>query len=496
MKITPEPVTSFAAGRRRLHLVRLLLALAAGGITLVLSAHAAASAAAARPLNVIVLMADDMGWGDLGCQGHPFAKTPALDRLAATGCRLDRFYVTAPVCSPSRAGLLTGRIQNRFGLQHIIRDRGPSPPVYHHIPLQEPTLPRLFKSVGYSTGHVGKWHLSFIGRPGEPAMSDYGYDHAMELEALQRYTNYYDSPWWRDGQRIETTGRWTDEVYVDEAIKFIDQAGDRPFFLNVWSFAPHMEVECAPEFRALYADRTVPEQYYYGTISQMDAQFGRLLDYLDRKGLTENTVIVFMSDNGPPSPLVPITTRARGSTGGLRGGKYCLYEGGIRVPGIIRWPGLTRPGSVTHEVCWSADLMPTFAAAFGFAPPAELPSDGVDLRAALRGEAMSRERPLYWQHPFPNELRDGANASSPGLALRDGPWKLHCDIKFGSVELYSLDTDENEQWNLKDLYPEVVDRLMKKLRAMYAEVNGPYSKDKSKFINPLIPEGKGGPKLQ
>jgi arylsulfatase A len=153
-------------------------------------------------------------------------------------------------------------------------------------------------------------------------------------------------------------------VYVDEAISFIEYRGGKPFFINLWSYAPHMEVECGRQFRAMYSDRSVSEQFYYGTISQMDAEYGRLLDYLDRTGLAESTIIVFSSDNGPPPPLTDITNRARGSTGGLRGSKYCLYEGGIREPGIIRWPGITKPGTVSREVCWTPDLLATFAAVY------------------------------------------------------------------------------------------------------------------------------------
>lgn len=443
--------------------------------------------AANRPLNVIILLADDMGWGDLGCQGHPFVKTPAIDRLAAKGCRFDQFYVTAPICSPSRAGLMTGRIQNRFGMQGLVRDHSEKDgwPVFHHVPLEEPMLPRLLHSVGYTTAHIGKWHISFLGRKGEPTMQDYGYDYSMILGA-GRHVSYQDSKWQRNGENVETKGRWTSEIYVDEAIKFIEHAGSKPFFINLWSFAPHQEVECAPQYRALYADRTESEQYFYGTITQMDEQYGRLLDYLDKKGLAENTIVIFTSDNGPEPHLIPWSDRARGSTGGLRGGKHGLYEGGIRLPGIVYWPGVTQPGMVSHEICWTPDILATLAATAGATLPQNLPLDGIDIRPALRGEKLNRPQPLYWQYPFGVGLRDGTRAASPGLTLRDGVWKLHCNLKFEQVELYNLDIDRNEKWNMQGVYPEIAARLLKKMREVHADVNGPYSKE-AHFLNPKIP---------
>jgi len=442
------------------------------------------ASAAGRPPNIIILFADDMGWGDLGAHGHPFAKTPAIDRLVATGCSLDQFYVTAPVCSPSRAGLLTGRIQNRFGMQYLIRDRGPHP-IFHHIPVEEPTIPRLLKQAGYTTAHIGKWHVSFLGRKGEPTMTDYGFDHSLVL-AAGRNTSYLDSTWTRNGARISTKGKWSYEVYIDEAIDFIKKAADRPFLINLWSFAPHQEVDCSPRFRELYADRTEPEQYYYGALSQMDEQYGRLLDYLDREGLADNTIIIFSSDNGPEPHLIPWSNRARGSAGGLRAGKHTLYEGGIRVPGVIRWPGVTRPGSVSHEVAWTADLLATFAALTGVATPSGLPLDGVDLRPALRGGRLERAQPLFWQFANGVTLRDGVRLQSPGLAVRGDHWKLHCDFNFGAVELYNLDTDPGEKWNMKDDQPAIAAALLEKLRMLHADVNGPYSKS-ARFINPEIP---------
>lgn len=447
-------------------------------------AATARNGTADRLPNIIILFADDMGWGDLGSHGHPFAQTPAIDKLVASGCTFDQFYVTAPVCSPSRGGLLTGRIQNRFGMHYLIRDRGPHA-IFHHIPVEEPSLARVLKQAGYTTAHIGKWHVSFLGREGEPTMMDYGFDHSLVLGA-GRHTSYVDSNWTRNGKRVSTKGRWSYEVYVDEAIDFIEKAGDQPFFVNLWSFAPHQEVDCAPEFRALYADRTEAEQYYFGTISQMDAQYGRLLNYLERKGLTENTVVIFSSDNGPEPHLIPWSNRARGSTNGLRAGKHTLYEGGIRVPGVIRWPGLTSPGSLTHEIAWTADLLATFAALTGVKTPSALPLDGVDLRPALRGGKLARKNPLYWQFSNGVTLRDGKRLQAPGLAIRDGPWKLHSDFDFRVIELYNLDADVSEQWDMKEEQPVVVERMLKTLRSLHADVNGPYSKS-ANFINPHMP---------
>ncbi len=470
--------THRTANRFAVHLALMATLLASGILC------AAGEPTAPRPLNIIVLLADDMGWGDLGCQGHPFVKTPAIDRLAAGGCRFDQFYVSAPVCSPSRAGLLTGRIQNRFGMQWLVRDKGPQP-IFHHVPLEEPSLPRLLKTAGYTTAHIGKWHLSFLGRKGEPTMADYGYDHSLVLSAT-RHESYKDSEWTRNGERVQTQGRWSAEVYVDEAIAFIEKAGDKPFFINLWSFAPHQEVECAPKYRELYADRTESEQYFFGTITQMDEQYGRLLDYLDKKGRSENTIIVFSSDNGPEPHLIPWSDRARGSTAGLRAGKHCLYEGGIRVPGIIRWPGVTRPGTVSHAPAWTPDLLATLCAAAGVTVPTALPTDGIDLRPALRGERLTRAAPFYWQFTTGVTLRDGTQVSSPGLALREDFWKLHCTTNFQGVELYNLAIDMNEKWNMKDDQPAIAARLLQKMREAYAEVNGPYSKT-ARFINPDMP---------
>ncbi len=489
---------------RSASLTRTIAALLLGGATLAFAGAGLAQTqgphpirgADGRPLNVIILYADDMGWGDLGVQGHAFLRTPAIDRLAATGMRLTQFYVTAPICSPSRAGLLTGRIQNRFGMKKLINDSPDRTIAFHHVPTDEPMMPRMMREAGYRTAHVGKWHISFPDRKNEPRPEDYGYDHSLLLSGA-RHGSYFSANWRRNGKPITTEGRWSAEVYVDEVIDFIEKDPSRPFFVSLWSFAPHQEVFCAPKYREMYADRSESEQYFYGTITQMDEQYGRLLRYLDEHGLTDHTIVVFSSDNGAEPHLIPWSDRARGSNGGLRGGKHFIYDGGIRVPGIVRWPGVTEPGRDSREVAWTADLMTTFTTATDSKPDPTRPFDGIDLRPVLRGGTAQRPRPLYWEFEGGVTLRNDVKMEAPGLALRDGRWKFHCNTSFERVELYDLDIDQNEQWNLKDVYPEVASRFLATMRGLYAEVNGPYSKS-ANFWNAdmvTIPKTLGDPAL-
>jgi arylsulfatase A len=465
-------------------LTRLAFALALGAMCLQIRAAHPIRNEAGEPLNVIILFADDLGWGDLGAQGHPYAQTPAIDRLAATGIRFTDFYVTAPICSASRMGLMTGRIQNRFGMRMLIHDSLDRSVGYHHLPVAEPTIARTLKQAGYRTATIGKWHISFPNRPGAPKMADYGFDHYLLLNSGGKQT-YYGARWNRNGTPVATPDRWSAEVYVDEAIRFIEQDRGRPFFINLWSFCPHQEVMCSPQHAAGYAGRSVEEQNYYGTITQMDEQYGRLLRYLDEHGLADRTIVVFSSDNGPEPHVFPWSGLARGSTGGFRGGKHSLYEGGVRVPGIVRWPGVTRPGTTSAEPCWTPDLHATIVAATGSSIDPAFPLDGVDIRDALRGGEARRERPFYWDFPGPVVRNNGQAVGRPSLALRDGRWKIHCDGRFGEVELYDLDIDRNEQWNLRDAMPEKTAELLAKLKAIHADVHGPYSRNAA-FWNPRI----------
>ncbi|MBC2593218.1 sulfatase-like hydrolase/transferase [Ruficoccus amylovorans] len=447
-------------------------------------------------LNILYIVNDDQGWGDLGSQGHPFLKTPNLDRLAVMGCTLTDFYVTGPVCSPSRVGMVTGRIQNRFGLNQLINaGEKERLPLFQYIPPEEPTLPRLLQKAGYTTAHIGKWHCSFPERPGSPRMWDYGYDYAAVLNA-GRHNSYKDSGWDESVNhkttRIQTPGQWSADVYVDKAIDFISKAGDKPFFVNLWSFAPHQEVDASDEYRALYKDRTESEQYFCGAITQMDAAYGRLFDFLEQQGLMEKTIIIFTSDNGPEPHLITWSDRARGSAGGLRGAKHELYDGGIRAPGLIVWPGVTKPGSVIHTPVWTPDIAATLCDYVHEKPPAEYPFDGVNIEPLLEGKPFTRKDPMYWQAPWRGtSLRDGTEDTSPPLALRDGRWKMLCNDDFTGIELYNMEIDMNEKWNMKDEYPEVTEKLLAEMKVRYADVNGPYSREADIFSPDIkLPNGK------
>lgn len=445
-------------------------------------------------MNVIFIMADDQGWGDLGCYGHSVLQTPHMDSLAAEGARFTDFYVSMPICSPTRASCLTGRDPNRYGFKHVVNTGMVNPnvtvPVVHHLPTDEPTLPRLLRDAGYRTGTIGKWHLSLAGaHPSEPMPRDYGFDHAFICDGTQ---SLYQGPgkWMRDGEPVQVeAGRWYPEVYIDEAIRFIDAEPGRPFYLNLWSFTPHVREEAAEAWRARYPDSTPQEQTYYGCISQMDEQYGRLFRHLHETGLDKNTIVIFCSDNGPEPPVLqPAHEEARrGSTGGLRGSKHVIYEGGIRVPAIIRWPGMTTPGSVLHEPASVLDLLPTLCAMAEVALPNGIEFDGTDLRPALAGKPIAREHPLFWQCEYAMHTFVSPTYSSPPLALREGRWKLMTDMDFKRPELYDLAWDQSEQWNLAPVHPEIVARMSERLRAAHARVNDAASRDSNRWLNPNLP---------
>lgn len=441
----------------------------------------ATALAAVSPPNVVVIYADDLGYGDLGIYGHHTIETPNLDRLAGEGMRFTSFYAPSPLCSPSRAGLLTGRTPFRTGIRSWIPEGTPV-----HLGEREITLATLLKRQGYETFLGGKWHLNAgLHLDDQPQPDDHGFDHWLALHAfpiphMRNPTNFF-----RNGEALGEVEGYTAQITIDESIGWLeDRDGSKPFFMYLAMIEPHSTIANPDEYNAKYAHLTrgeirpiengLPEPplelleargpgEYYANVSYLDAQIGRFLEALDRAGHRDSTIVVFASDNGP------VTTVWRnwwevnlyGSTGGLRGRKGDLYEGGIREPAFIRWPGRIEPGTVSEAPLSAYDLLPTLASMLGFEVPNDRPIDGEDFSALLRGEAFERQRPLYW------EFDDvGGNR----YALRDGDWKLLADAKLERLQLYNLARDRHEVVNLARKEPEVVATLLARLEAIAESV--------------------------
>ncbi len=380
----------------------------------------AAPRASARP-NVILLMSDDQGWGDVGFRGHPKLKTPHLDRMAREGLRFERFYSAAPVCSPTRGSALTGRHPLRLGIPGANAGR---------MPDREVTLGEALGSLGYATGFFGKWHLGTLttkvkdanrGGPGSERVYAPPWEHGFDVSfATESKVPTWDplvvpaegchpragakglapgSPYgtrfWT-GPEIQATDnvRGDDSrVIVDRAVPFIEGAvaAGKPFLAVVWFHTPHLPVVAGGKYLELYSGLSTDEQHYFGAITAMDDQIGRLRRRLDELGVARNTMLWFCSDNGPEN-------RTPGTTGGLRARKRSLYEGGVRVPGLLIWPERIRAPRVTTVPCGTSDFFPTIAAAVGFrGVPAES-FDGVDLLPLIDGEISSRARSIPFRH--------------------------------------------------------------------------------------------------
>jgi arylsulfatase A len=415
-------------------------------------------AAAPKP-NVLVLLCDDLGYGDLGCFGHPRIKTPHLDQLARDGVRLTACYAGAPVCSPSRAALFTGRNPNRSGIRDWIDLNSGI-----YLPRSEITVARLLRDAGYRTCLAGKWHLNSRFNGVEPTPGDFGFDHWFATQNNARHqdpTNFV-----RNGRRVGPLQGHATALVVDEALKFIDTADDRPFAVFVTFHAPHEQISTPEAFTAKYAD--VPDatrRDYYGSVSLIDHEVGRLLRALDDRKLRDRTLVLFTSDNGPEGlRRYPAAVHSHGSAGPLRGQKLSLYEGGYRVPGILRWPGRAKPATECAEPVCFTDLLPTLCAVAGVEPPRDRPLDGVNVLPLLDGKPVARPRPLYWQY-------DKAEGGPWTLALRQGPWKLLADAKRERFALYNLVEDVAEAHDRAAEQPERVKELRVLLERMYREIN-------------------------
>lgn len=458
----------------RVETVRRIAVLLPPLCALLLTSMAGAAEPGTRP-NFVFLFADDLGYGDLGCYGHPYAKTPHIDRLAAEGTRFRQFYVTGVTCCPSRTGFMTSRFPAEYQVYPANGGFG-----------ERVTVTRLLHDAGYATGHVGKWHIGPDESPGT-----YGLDVTPASTADKI-------------NRSDPRGR--DAPIYDAAIKFIEQHRDRPFYLNVWGHISHHAIDPHPAFVERFRGLTLNEadfaapmrekiaicrekggdpaeclRKYLGDVAPLDEDVGRLLKRLDELGLRDRTIVVFSSDHG--SPAIPAKDLARdkdapaervalrlnlmGYNGGLRGGKHNMYEGGVRVPFIVRWPGHVPAGRVDEaSVISGIDWLPTVCTLAG-APVDAAQFDGEDVSAAWLGRVHRRTKPLLWKTSNPRSE----------IGIRDGDWKLHFPNRNrGELELYDLATDAAEEHNLAQARPEVVERLLKQIQAWDATLPTSYEK--------------------
>lgn len=440
---------------------------------------------ATRP-NFVFIFADDWGWGDLGCYGHRQLRTPNLDRLASQGVLFTQFYVCSGVCSPSRAAVLTGQFPARHGIHgHFAdHDHNAARGMPNWLSPQAPTYTRRLGQAGYAVGHYGKWHLGH--GDGAPEPFAYGIDECrvnagngppLGFPVVCRDRRAF----LRGGEdeRLAAGPRTrSSSAIVDEAIAFIDRHRAEPFLVNVWLNDTHATLDPDAEMLERY-EHMMPDgvmhkhvganAIYSAVVTEADRQIGRLLARLDAAGLAENTVVIFSADNGPEDICIRNASHSGvGSPGPFRGRKRSLYEGGVRVPFLLRWPGGGTPaGAVNDDACLCAvDLLPTLCALAGAEPPQDADLDGEDMSDVFRGQVRSRATDLMWEWRF--GVHGHCLGKSPMLAIRRDRWKLLLNPDRSRVELYDIPADPMELNNLAEGHPETVEPMSRDVLAWQA----------------------------
>jgi arylsulfatase A-like enzyme len=426
---------------------------------------AASGLAADRPQpNVIIVLADDLGWGDLSCYGGKLAETPHLDRMAKEGIRFTQGYVASPICSPSRCGLITGQYPGRWRITSYLQTRAGNKNCEQadFLDPKSPSLPRMLKAAGYTTAHIGKWHLGG-GRDvvDPPKFAAYGYDLGLGTwESPEPHPDLTARDWiWSADDKVK---RWERTKWmVDRTLDFLQKNSEKPCFVNLWLDDTHTPWVPSAEDQKVGKDGqatgkgATPERLRR-VLVEMDQQIGRLLDTLRERKNNRPTLVLFLGDNGP------LPTFKRQRTAGLRGSKLSLYEGGIRVPCIAWGPGLVPTGVKNEATVFEAvDLCPTLATLCRCEPPKGYKPDGEDLSAALLGKTPKRTRPLFWEYGRNDKAfaYPAGKDRSPNVAVRNGDWKLLVNADGTGAELYDLAADPNEAKDRAADRPDVVKRL-------------------------------------
>ena len=432
--------------------------------------------------NILFIFADDWGWGDLSCHGHPYVKTPNIDRLAKEGTDFHRFTVASGVCSPSRAAVMTGHFPARYHIDGhfawVSNNEKRGMPDW--LSTDAPTLPRMLQQNGYATAHFGKWHLSNNMIPDSPAPSEYGYDTYGAFNCSGEQMPVHED--------------------AQNAIKFMEksQSEGKPFFINLWVHEPHTPFHVVPKYQQRFPELDEEDNIYASVLSHADDRIGEVLDALDRLKLTENTLVVFSSDNGPARAKGDAKldmsydsatgvgygiAASKGITGGRKGYKASIFEGGIGVPFIARWPGkIAADKEDAVSLISAVDLLPTFCEVAGAKLPDDYIPDGVSQVATLMGTPYpKREKPLFWLTGASSTPKNSDSYHWVTYAIVDQHWKLLSNRDSSHMELYDLESDPFEKNNLAEEKAEVLASLKEKLEAWKATL--PEKADPNCFSN-------------
>jgi len=457
-------------------------------------ARATAQTTSTRP-NFVFILVDDLGWADVGCYGSDLHETPNIDRLARQGMRFTDAYAAASVCTPTRASIVTGKAPARLHMTiwheasaNPPRNRKLIPPItVGNLPHKEVTIAEVLKDADYTTAHIGKWHLGDAGHYpqtqgfdvniggslwGAPATFFYPYSGSQRYGGEFRYVPHTE---------FGSEGEYLTDRLTDEALAAMDKVKDGPFFLNLCYHTVHTPIEGKPELVEYYKKKLKPEMHhqnceYAAMVHSLDENVGRVLNKIDELGVADRTVVVFFSDNG--GFVNQFNRKTVTNNYPLRSGKGSLYEGGVREPLIVRWPGVTKAGSQCHELVSSCDFYPTFLDITGLAGDAEhnADMDGQSLVPLLKDPAATLGRDtLCWHYPhyYPT--------TTPVSAIRQGPWKLLEYFEDNHIELYNLDNDLAEKNDLARRMPEKAKELRKRLNQWRQSVNAQMPSPNPKF---------------